>query len=67
MITVYSTHCPKCQTIETKLKMKHIEYTINDNVDDMLKKGFKSAPMLDIDGEILDFGQAIKWINQQEE
>ena len=26
MIKMYSTHCPKCKILETKLKQKNIEY-----------------------------------------
>ena len=32
MVVFYSTHCPKCNILEKKLKQANIEYTEN-NVD----------------------------------
>ncbi len=65
MIILYTTHCPKCKIIETKLTKKGIPFEINDNVDEMIKLGFKFAPMLYVNGEYLDFAKANNWINQQ--
>lgn len=28
----------------------------------MLSKGIKSAPILEVNGEVMDFNKAIKWI-----
>lgn len=65
MIILYTTHCPKCRVIETKLTKKGIAFETNDNVDEMIKLGFKFAPILYVDGQYLDFVQANNWINQQ--
>lgn len=64
-ITLFTTHCPKCRILETKLKQKGIEYIECDDIEKM--KGFKilSAPILKVDEEILDFNSAIKWINSR--
>lgn len=62
MITLYSTGCPKCRVIETKLNEKDIQYIKVTDVNEMTKLGFKSAPILEIDGKILNFGDAIRWI-----
>lgn len=62
MITLYSTGCPKCRVIETKLNEKDIQYVKVTDVNEMTKLGFKSAPILEIDGKILNFGDAIRWI-----
>ena len=61
-IVLYSTHCPKCNMIETKLKQKHINYTVNTNVDEMKQLGFHSMPVLKIDNQYLDFHRAYKWV-----
>jgi hypothetical protein len=50
-----------------KLKSKHIEYEEVNDVDVMTEKGFTAAPMLEVDGEVMDFVAANKWINTQEE
>ena len=65
MIILYTTHCPKCRVIETKLSKKGIAFETNDNVDEMIKLGFKLAHVLYVDGQYLDFAQANNWINQQ--
>lgn len=62
-VTLYSTGCPKCVILETKMKQKNIEYDIETNVDLMVEKGFQSLPMLEVNGEIMDFGAAVKWVN----
>lgn len=62
-VTFYSTHCPKCRVIESKLKAAGIEYTEINDVDEMIHLGFKSAPLLKVDDEVMDFMAANKWIN----
>ena len=61
-IIFYSTHCPKCQALEGELKKHHLNYIEIDDVNMMIKKGFTSAPMLLVDGKILDFVEAMKWL-----
>ena len=65
MIKMYSTHCPQCNVLETKLNKKNIQYEICDDMTIMKELGFKSVPVLDVDGEIKNFSEAIKWVNAQ--
>lgn len=65
MITLYSTGCPKCRVIEAKLEQKGIEYQVDNNIDILVEKGFISVPVLDVNGEFMDFTKANKWINEQ--
>lgn len=65
-VTFYSTHCPKCKVLEMKLKQKNINYTENDNVEEMLSLGIQSAPALSVDNKIYLFTDAVKWVNSQE-
>ena len=65
MIILYSTHCPQCRALETKLQKANIEYTLNDNKAEMLKLGFKSAPVLKVDQTYYNFTEAIRWVNSQ--
>ena len=64
MITLYSTGCPKCKVLEQKMDMKNIKYEKITDVDIMTEKGFMSVPMLDVDGEIMDFKTANNWVNE---
>ena len=63
MITFYSTNCPKCKVLSTKLNQLEIQYNINTDIETMLSKGIKGAPALELDdGQILDFSQALAWV-----
>lgn len=64
MIILYSTHCPKCKILTKKLTEKNIEYIEFTDVDKMIEMGFSVMPMLEVDGVIMDFGTANKWINE---
>lgn len=66
MIKLFTTHCPKCIVLESKLKTKNIKYNVITDLDEMQAKNFMSVPMLQIDNTILDFSQAIRWVNEQQ-
>ena len=63
MITLYSTHCPKCNILKAKMDQKGIVYDMIEDVDIMMSKNFMSLPMLEVDGNVMDFGAAVKWVN----
>ena len=65
MNILYSTNCPKCKVLETKLKNKNIEFEICNDINLMLSKGIQQAPYLEIDNELMDFSKAIKWVNEK--
>ena len=65
MIKLYSTHCPKCKVLIIKLTQKNINFEVIDDIDIMQKMGFRSAPMLDVDGNIMDFAKALAWVKEQ--
>lgn len=65
MLTLYSTRCPKCQILEKKLAQKGIEYVEVNDTQQMLDMGLKSVPWLEVNGQMMDFNQANKWINEQ--
>lgn len=62
MIILYSNHCPRCAVLEKKLNEANIEYTLETDMEVMLEKGFSSAPMLEVEGDVMDFSQALKWL-----
>lgn len=66
-ITFYSTHCPKCNVLEKKMKAKNLSYAEVNDIDVMKEKGINTVPVLEINGEMMDFATANKWINAQEE
>lgn len=64
-VILFSTKCPKCKVLETKLKQKSINYAEINDVDIMVQKGFTAVPMLEVDGVVYDFKQAVEWIGAQ--
>ena len=64
-IVLYSTHCPKCNILETKLKQSGIVYEEINDMDLMLSKGFTSVPKLEVDGVVYDYKDAVDWIKEQ--
>ena len=63
-ITLYSNGCPKCNVIKTKMEIKKIHYVENPHVEEVVRMGFASLPVLKIDEEPLDFLSANQWINE---
>lgn len=61
-IIMYSTGCPKCKVLASKLDNAGVEYEIETDMQTMCDLGFISMPMLSVDGEIMDFKQAVDWI-----
>ena len=65
MITLYSTHCPRCRVLETKLTQKNIEFNVVTDVNKMDLLGIQSVPVLEVDGKLLNFTDAVTWVNKQ--
>lgn len=62
-VVLYSTNCPKCMVLEKKLDAARISYDMVTDEDVMIEKGFMTAPILEVDGNAMDFGDAVKWVN----
>lgn len=62
-IVLYSTGCPRCNVLETKLKNKGILFEEVNDEDIMINKGFDNVPVLEVDGNYMDFGKANEFIN----
>ena len=62
MITLYSTGCPNCNVLKMKLDNYNIEYNIENNMSKIVELGFRSAPILDVDGKLMTFVEAIQWL-----
>ncbi len=65
-VILYTTGCPKCKVLEQKLSGKNIIYETVTDVDKMIAKGFQTAPVLEIDEKVYEFGSAINWINSKD-
>ena len=63
-VVLYTTGCPKCVVLKSKLDNKSIRYDVKEGEEEIKKKGFLTAPLLEVDGKIFEFMDAINWINQ---
>lgn len=65
---VYSTGCPKCEVLLTKLNEKNIDYELCTDIEKMKEKKIETVPALEIkkeNGNIIlhSFSEIIKYIN----
>lgn len=63
-IILYTTHCPMCKALRMKLDKNGIQYDICEDVNLMLSKGFKHAPVLEVNGKALTTKEALKWAEE---
>lgn len=62
-LILYSTGCPRCKQLEKKLKEKGVGYTKVTDVNKMIEMGLFEVPMLEVNGERLDYQMALHWAN----
>lgn len=62
-IILYSTGCPKCKVLKNKLVDKNIDFTENNSTVEMMSIGITQVPVLSVDGTLLDFKDAVSWVN----
>lgn len=63
MVTLYSTGCPRCNVLVQKLNSKGIEYNVVSDIDIMTEKGIETVPVLEVDGQLMQFKEATDWVN----
>lgn len=66
MITLYSTGCPKCNLLERRLTNDKIEFTVSNNIDKLIEMGFQTAPVLQINDQFVEYGEAMKMLKAYE-
>ena len=65
---VYSTGCPKCEVLLTKLKEKNIIYELCTDINIMKEKGIENVPAIEIKNKeestiLYSFSEIVKYIN----
>lgn len=64
-IILYSTGCPLCKVLKSKLDEKGIAYEENNSIDEMQALGITQVPMLKVNEELYAFKQAVDWVNNK--
>lgn len=63
-IILFSTGCPKCNVLITKLNTANIDYELeSENMTEILDLGFTEVPVLKVNDTYLTFKEANNWIN----
>ena len=66
MNVIYTQNgCPKCRVLKKKLDEKYIQYSECDDINILIAKSIEFTPMLEVNGKIMDYSDAIKWVNEQ--
>ena len=64
-VTFYHNGCPKCKVLKKKLDKKQVDYSEETDSEILISKGFKSVPVLEVDGKVLNFMDAVNWVNRR--
>ena len=64
-VIMYSTGCPKCNVLKSKLDSKSIPYVVVSDVSSIIAKGIPTVPVLEVNGNMMDFKTAVDWINER--
>lgn len=63
-IILYTVDCPKCKVLEKKLNNANISFEVCKDTKLMAERNISKLPMLEIDGEMLTFKEAVDMINK---
>lgn len=63
-IILYTVDCPKCKVLEKKLNNANISFEICKDTKLMAERNISKLPMLEVDGEMLTFKEAVDMINK---
>ena len=65
MITLFSNHCPCCEVLSKELLSAGIPFATFTDTEQMISMGLTHLPMLDVDGQLLNYPDALKWIKER--
>ena len=63
-IILYTVDCPKCKVLEKKLNNANISFQVCKDTKLMAERNISKLPMLEVDGEMLTFKEAVDMINK---
>lgn len=66
-IVLYSTGCPRCNVLEKKLMAKRLPFEVETDESKIMELGYTSAPILSVDGTVMEFTEANTWLNGVQE
>lgn len=68
-IKFYTIDCTACNVLEKKLNAKNLTYETIKDLDTIQKiavqHAITSAPILEVDGDVMSYADAVNWVNKQ--
>lgn len=64
-VTLFTIDCPKCKILEKKLDVTGVGYAKCYDKDLMVEMGIDTLPVLLVDGEKMQFKEAVDWVNER--
>lgn len=58
--------CFRCKHLKSMLTQNDISFIEEYNIDIMDEKGIDHVPMLEVDGALLNYDEALEWIEKKE-
>ncbi len=65
-VTLYTIGCQNCIQLEKMLNEHNIKFSTVTDKQAMINKGFEEVPMLDVDGNTMNYYDARKWVTDYE-
>lgn len=65
-MVLYSTGCPKCGILEKRLKKDGFIFQVSNDVDYLIEKGFENAPVLEVNGKLHKYEDAMEMLKKYE-
>ena len=62
-VVMYSTGCPKCKIVKKNLAENKVVYEEETDVEKMKSKGIERVPVLEVEGKLFSYSEAVKLIN----
>ena len=66
MVKLFTTGCPQCKVLEAKLEAANIKYKVMDDMNEVIEKGYMSAPILKVADAYYVFKDAVQWVNEHQ-
>lgn len=63
---LYTQDCPKCEVLKKKLMQKNLSFETSSDFSKLVENNIDSLPVLEVDENLLEFSEAIKYVNNFE-
>lgn len=64
MVKIYTLDgCPKCEILKKKLAQHKVEFNECKDREAMALLGIAACPVLEVNGQLLRYAQAVSWVN----